>query len=129
MIGLSRMISISARAGIDIETIVDQLNSTGSCPSYTARRVTRKDTSRGVCCPMTVGNALIDMYNEMQEELRLEKEAYESGTAKKAAKKAPKPRAVTTLGTDKVYCPDCGQPLVFGEGCNICPNCGWSKCH
>lgn len=129
MIGLSRMISISARAGIDIETIVDQLNSTGSCPSYTARRVTRKDTSRGACCPMAVGNALIDMYNEMQEELRLEKEAYESGTAKKAAKKAPKPRAVTTLATDKVYCPDCGQPLVFGEGCNICPNCGWSKCH
>lgn len=88
------MISLSARAGIDIETIVDQLNSTGSCPSYTARRVTRKDTSRGACCPMAVGNALIDMYNEMQEELRLEKEAYESGTAKKAAKKAPKPRAV-----------------------------------
>ena len=29
MIGLSRMISISARAGIDLYTIVDQLNSTG----------------------------------------------------------------------------------------------------
>lgn len=47
MVGLSRMISISARGGIDIETIVDQLNSSGSCPSYTARRVTRKDTSKG----------------------------------------------------------------------------------
>ena len=70
MVGLSRMISISARGGISIETIVDQLNSSGSCPSYTARKVTRRDTSKGSCCPMAVGNALMDMYREMQEELK-----------------------------------------------------------
>ena len=70
MVGLSRMISISARGGIRIETIVDQLNSSGSCPSYTARKVTRGDTSKGACCPMAVGNALMDMYREMQEELK-----------------------------------------------------------
>ena len=58
MVGLSRMISISARGGIDIETIVDQLNSSGSCPSYTARRVTRKDIQRRPV-PMAVGNALM----------------------------------------------------------------------
>ena len=70
MVGLSRMISISARGGISIETIVDQLNSSGSCPSYTARKVTRGDTSKGSCCPMAVGKALMDMYREMQEELK-----------------------------------------------------------
>ncbi len=70
MVGLSRMISISARGGISIETIVDQLNSSGSCPSYTARKVTRGDTSKGACCPMAVGNALMDMYREMQQELK-----------------------------------------------------------
>ena len=69
MIGLSRMISISARAGIDIYTIVDQLNSTGNCPSYSVRRATRGDTSRGSCCPMTVGNALLEMFDEVQKEL------------------------------------------------------------
>ncbi len=73
MVGLSRMISISARGGIRIETIVDQLNSSGSCPSYTARKVTRGDTSKGDCCPMAVGNALMDMYREMQEELKEKK--------------------------------------------------------
>ena len=73
MVGLSRMISISARGGIRIETIVDQLNSSGSCPSYTARKVTRGDTSKGACCPMPVGNALMDMYREMQEELKEKK--------------------------------------------------------
>ena len=126
MVGLSRMISISARGGIDIETIVTQLNSSGSCPSYTARRVTRKDTSKGACCPMAVGNALMDMYREMQEELSQKGEKKDSGKVKKA----PKPKAVTKREeTDKIYCPECGEPLVFEEGCNICKSCGWSKCH
>lgn len=124
MVGLSRMISISARGGIDIETIVDQLNSSGSCPSYTARRVSRKDTSKGACCPMAVGNALMEMYEEMQAEL----------AAKKAcgideSLNAPKPKAVKAETNGKVFCPECGEPLIFEEGCNICKSCGWSKCH
>lgn len=125
MVGLSRMISISARGGIDIETIVDQLNSSGSCPSYTARRVTRKDTSKGACCPMAVGNALMDMYKEMQAEL-----SQKQGKEPMKPRKAPKPKAVTPVEeSDKMYCPECGEPLVFEEGCNICKSCGWSKCH
>lgn len=126
MVGLSRMISISARGGIDIETIVDQLNSSGSCPSYVARRATRKDTSKGACCPMAVGNALMDMYNEMQAELaeKMKRDPENGG------KKTPKPKAVLTeVDVDKMYCPECGEPLVFEEGCNICKSCGWSKCH
>lgn len=125
MVGLSRMISISARGGIDIETIVDQLNSSGSCPSYTARRVTRKDTSKGACCPMAVGNALMEMYNEMQQELALRQ------NCPKAAKTVkPEPKAVPGPEADRhMFCPECGEKLVFEEGCNICKNCGWSKCH
>ncbi len=93
MIGLSRMISISARGGIDIYTIIDQLNSTGSCPSYTVRRATRKDTSRGSCCPMAVGNALLDMYNEVQEELAQRETGREEGLPKAPqAKSGPQPQ-------------------------------------
>ncbi len=25
-------------------------------------------------------------------------------------------------------CPDCAGPLVFGEGCQVCPVCGYSGC-
>lgn len=25
-------------------------------------------------------------------------------------------------------CPDCAGPLVFGEGCQLCPVCGYSGC-
>jgi hypothetical protein len=28
-----------------------------------------------------------------------------------------------------VRCPDCGGPLVHGEGCASCPVCGYSHCH
>ena len=121
MIGLSRMISISARGGIDIYTIIDQLNSTGSCPSYSVRRATHKDTSKGSCCPMAVGNALLDMYNEVQQEIAQK-------SAKEPAKKIPNPKAGQASPRDKMICPECGEPLVFEGGCNVCKSCGWSKC-
>ncbi|MEZ4502512.1 MAG: hypothetical protein R3C39_07795 [Dehalococcoidia bacterium] len=25
-------------------------------------------------------------------------------------------------------CPDCAGPIVFGEGCQLCPICGYSAC-
>jgi ribonucleoside-diphosphate reductase alpha chain len=28
----------------------------------------------------------------------------------------------------KVKCPDCGESLVFAEGCNKCYTCGWAPC-
>ena len=78
---------------------------------------------------MAVGNALMDMYNEMQAELAQRRGETPAVSVKKTDK-APKPKAVTTeVETDKMYCPECGEPLVFEEGCNICKCCGWSKCH
>lgn len=66
LVGLSRMISLASRAGVAIEDIVDQLNSTGVCPSYAVRQATHHDTSTGACCPMAIGRALLDMFNEVQ---------------------------------------------------------------
>lgn len=110
MIGLSRMISLAARSGCDIETIVDQLNSSGACPSYAVRTATKHDTSKGACCPIAVGNAIMDMWKEMQ---------YELGNTDLQADTA-------TIGNP---CPECGEELIFEGGCNICKACGWSKCN
>lgn len=78
---------------------------------------------------MAVGNALMDMYNEMQAELA-ERQGSANVKVVRRTEKAPKPKAVSTeTETDKMYCPECGEPLVFEEGCNICKCCGWSKCH
>ena len=127
MIGLSRMISISARAGIDLYTIVDQLNSTGNCPSYSVRRATRGDTSRGSCCPMAVGNAILDMFDEVQKELHQTASVASGHTP---VKKTPvRPKAEKKVTAESMLCPQCGEPLVFEGGCNTCKNCGWSKCN
>ena len=122
MIGLSRMVSLAARGGIDVYSIVDQLKSSGTCPSYAVRRATKKDTSLGSSCPVAIGNALIDMYEELQEELGFKEE--------KIVK--PKKEEAVNMATDqpirKAKCPECGGELVFEGGCITCRNCGYSRC-
>lgn len=117
MIGLSRMISLSARSGVDIYSIVDQLKSSGTCPSYAVRRATKHDTSKGSCCPVAIGNALINMYEELQAELGLLEENDADGSSKSSQ-----------IDVNKPQCPECGDILIFEGGCNICKSCGWSKC-
>ena len=106
MIGLSRMISLSARAGVDLDTIIDQLNSCGVCPSYAVRKATKGDTSPGSCCPIAVGKALKEMHNEILGNTSTNK----------------------TLNVNSPKCPKCSAELIHEGGCNICKNCGWTKC-
>ena len=116
MIGLSRMISLATRGGVDIYSIVDQLKSSGTCPSYAVRSATKKDTSKGSSCPVAIGNALLDMYHEFLDEISPEPEDDAMDEIKAEIKKAKNP------------CPQCGQELRFEGGCMTCPNCGWTKC-
>lgn len=108
MIGLSRMMSLSARNGVDVHHIVDQLKSCGSCPSYTVRKATQKDTSKGSSCPVAVGYALVDMWKDMQADIG--KEAEE--------------RPVKSVNP----CPVCDAELESQGGCMVCIACGWTKC-
>ena len=121
MTGLSRMVSLLCRAGVDIMTIKDQLDSTGVCPSYATRKATHHDTSKGSCCPMAIGNALVEMYNEMQSELD-DKEDEE-----KPVKKTPV-KPIKDVNMRHQLCPECGEPLVFEGGCCTCKSCGYTKC-
>ena len=113
MVGLSRLISLAARGGISIHSIVDQLQSSGTCPSYAVRTALHHDTSKGSCCPVAIGNALIDMYQEMQSDI------CEMGEEQQSTSK---PERI------ELKCPQCGGKLVFEGGCNTCKDCGWSKC-
>lgn len=150
MTGLSRMVSLLCRAGVDIMTIKDQLDSTGVCPSYATRKATHHDTSKGSCCPMAIGNALVEMYNEMQSELDDKEEDIPITTRKlnKASKTLAENFDKTTEVFNKVVdklaqmakdsgnvynaptelCPECGEPVMFEGGCKICKSCGWTKC-
>lgn len=124
MIGLSRMISLAARGGIDINSIVDQLKSSGTCPSYAVRIATKHDTSKGSSCPVAIGNALIDMYEEIMNDIY--DDAIIAGKTNIQTTKTPNEE--TSIADNLLKCPQCGGNLIFEGGCNTCKECGWSKC-
>lgn len=113
MVGLSRMISMSARAGVSVVDIVDQLMSAGTCPSYYVRKKTKKDTSKGSSCPVAVGYAIKELWEEFQG-----KELKPKDTEEKIQEEV----------NEKPRCPQCGALIIFEGGCNTCRSCGWSKC-
>lgn len=106
MVGLSRMVSLSARNGVSLDKIVDQLTSSPSCPSYAVRRAMYKDTAPGNCCPSAVGKALLEMRKDI------------------VGKYSDK----VTNDVSEEKCPECGAPLIHSNSCKSCQECGWSKC-
>ena len=124
---VSRLISLSARAGVDVYTIADQLKSCPACPSYVGRTMTKHDTSKGKCCPDAVANALIDMYKEMHESISDDDDKNMS-VKSQTIKKTIESKESTVNVKIKNPCPVCGEELTFEGGCNVCKNCGWSKC-
>lgn len=127
MTGLSRMVSLAARAGVPIENIVDQLLSSGTCPSYSVRKATKGDTSKGSSCPVAIGYALMDMYKEFQETLKAKgHECHSVSCPHRIPAKVEAPPTETSVESPK--CPKCGEPIQMVEGCMTCPSCGYSKC-
>lgn len=51
--------------------------------------------------------------------------SWKSGV-KRALKKFIKDGTTVVGSNDR--CPDCGEKLIFQDGCVLCPNCGYSKC-
>lgn len=123
---VSRLISLSARAGVDVYTIADQLQSCPACPSYVGRTMTKHDTSKGKCCPDAVANALIEMYKEMQDSISDGDK--DISVKSQTIKKNIESKESTANVEVKHPCPVCGEELTFEGGCNVCKNCGWSKC-
>lgn len=121
MVGLSRMVSLAARGGIDIEDIVDQLKSSGTCPSYAVRRATHGDTSIGSSCPVAVGNALIAMHEEMIQQINFCTDIINW-------KDVPTSVELESIAPSTAKCPECGSELHFSGGCCTCAQCGYSKC-
>lgn len=118
MIGLSRMISLAARNGVGVNDIVDQLKSCGTCPSYAVRRATKGDVSPGSCCPVAIGNALMEMWQKFNgTKMHLNNDNSDAKVQSKVKSNVKDDR-----------CPECGGDLKREMGCITCTNCGFSKC-
>lgn len=118
---VSRLMSLSARGGISVHDIVDQLDSCMACPSYAVRSATKKDTSKGSCCPSAIGNALLDMYKEIQNDIS--DDYCEKGITHKSHNDTK-----SSSEESKLKCPECGETLFFEGGCVSCRSCGYTKC-
>lgn len=129
MTGLSRTLSLLCRAGVDVKTIKDQLDSTGVCPSYATRTAIKHDTSKGSCCPMAIGNALVNMWEEMQKDIDLDEEDFVDNEDNNEQDVKTSLNSNQFINKSDMICPECGEPLVFEGGCNSCKNCGYSKCN
>lgn len=124
MVGLSRMVSLAARGNIGIYDIVDQLKSSGTCPSYAVRKATKGDTSVGSSCPVAIGNALLDMYKQLLSQMSVHRALHGNWIYNETEQAA---QAIATQ-PESPKCPKCGEPIQMVEGCMTCPSCGYSKC-
>lgn len=115
---VSRLVTTAARYGAPLEQIIDDLDSCPTCPSYAVRRATKKDVSPGSCCPVAMGKALLDMQKEINDFLK-------DKITKPVVIKKETPQLQPS---NEPKCPECGAPIIFEGGCNVCKNCGWSAC-
>lgn len=130
---ISRLISLALRGGIHISEVIKQLKKVHSCPAYRARKIQKGDTSIGTSCPSAIGYAIEELCNKINDNLFDGTDAddslfldYSDGDVivETYHEENESEEDLTTNPT----CPECGEPLVFEGGCNICKACGWSKC-
>ena len=99
----SRLISLIFRSGIDVSSVIKQLRAI-RCPSVSW------ESGRAILsCADAIGSVL---------------EKY----IKKDEDGAPAGNHVASSPAITGLCPDCGNLLVYQEGCHICPSCGYTKC-
>ncbi|OGN98120.1 MAG: ribonucleoside-diphosphate reductase, adenosylcobalamin-dependent [Chloroflexi bacterium RBG_13_51_36] len=103
---ISRLTSVALRSGIDIDSIVKHL--------------------RGIRCPSIVweqGHAVLSCADAIASVL--EKYIKKEESAGNSETSSRNPELVKSWAGQ---CPDCGGPLIYQEGCNICLACGFTKC-
>jgi len=105
---ISRLISLSLRSGIGISSIVKQLRGI-RCPS-----IAWEDGKAVLSCADAIANVL---ENQIKED-----EDTESNPS------PAKVLAEVRTGNIAGQCPDCGQVLIYQEGCFVCPGCGYTRC-
>jgi len=127
---ISRLISLTLRAGVDAEDIIRQLAGV-RCPSPVW-----KDGEMILSCADAMSRAL-KHYTEIIKERDAKKneEAQPKSTGKMSASSKSEPAeqqgkqsAVSARPKVMLSCPDCGGTIEHIEGCMLCRECGFSKC-
>ncbi|MFH1616149.1 MAG: TSCPD domain-containing protein [Planctomycetota bacterium] len=95
----ARILSIALRSGIKPEILIEQLKGI-RCLSTVARRNSNNEINV-LSCPDAIARALEEAMGDV---------------------------FVPAAETFMRVCPECNSPLRKEAGCNVCDNCGFSKC-
>jgi ribonucleoside-diphosphate reductase alpha chain len=103
-----RLISLALRAGVDVSSVVKQLRGI-RCPS-----IAWEEGKSILSCADAIASVLEKHINGGKANPKVQEHAGagDNGVPKNLAGQ----------------CPDCGNLLVYQEGCFICPSCGYTKC-
>jgi ribonucleoside-diphosphate reductase alpha chain len=99
---ICRLISLALRSGVDVTSIVRQL--------------------RGIRCPSIAwekGKSILSCADAIASVLEKHTTGYDG---------KPRPEDYGLVKNLAGQCPDCGNLLVYQEGCFVCPSCGYTKC-
>ena len=123
--GLSRLISLALRSGIDPDQVVDQLRGTTCCPVWNGGTLVRsaEDAVAQVLSQHTE--------DEVQPQTGLEAAVSTESAAQLGLFPSTQPNGSSSNGhqlPSGAKCPDCSGFLVHQEGCLSCPDCGYNKC-
>jgi len=140
---VSRLISLALRSGVEPDEIVDHLRGITSDPVWDGGRLVRsapdavafvlhqhlhdgpemalRDIASGVGSDSSVQLGMIP-----PEAMAGTIAAQEPALVTSATATADEPVLLGALST--VTCPECAGFLVFQEGCQRCPDCGYNKC-
>lgn len=121
----SRLLSACIRGGVPIEYVIEQLNKSGTCPSYQYKRGKGEKVSEGRSCPSSIAYIL----SKLVKEFKSDKETYQDYDEIEDVNETTEKSSYESL------CPECGSKLQYSGGCNICAGdethsgCGYSKCN
>lgn len=113
---VSRLISLCLRSGIEADVVVRQLRGI-RCPSPFLG-----GTGPILSCPDAIAKA-IEIHIK-KEEIPGERIVAEVPRLDKFGPETASEDPLSPVGV----CPDCGNPLIYEEGCRICKQCGYSTC-
>jgi ribonucleoside-diphosphate reductase alpha chain len=124
---ISRLISLTLRSGVDLNSIVRQLRGI-RCPS-----IAWEQGHAVLSCADAIASVLEKYIKEESSSNAGMPEPKESDTLKGVSQpdkdaKLKEAKMKEQRSGQAGQCPECGGPLIYQEGCNICLNCGFTKC-
>ena len=112
---ISRLTSLALRSGVNISSIVKNLRGI-RCPS-----LAWENGHAVLSCPDALGLVLANNNGESKGEVQNGKEVAVVAGGDGGG-------GGGTVSSPSGQCPECGNTLIYQEGCHICMVCGYTKC-